>query len=123
MKVLIADDSGVMRKIIVRALNSIGITDIVEAADGNEAVTKFGQQQFELVLSDWNMPGKTGLEVLKAIRAGGSTVPVVLITTEGEKRRVLEAIEAGVSDYVVKPFEASSLAQKITRFIEAGVAQ
>ncbi len=102
---------------------SLGLNDFVEASDGNDALTKFAQEPFDLVLSDWNMPGKSGLEVLKEIRAGGSNVPVVLITTEGEKRRVLEAIQAGVSDYVIKPFEASALAEKLTKFVEAGAAR
>jgi two-component system chemotaxis response regulator CheY len=68
------------------------------------------------------MPGRTGLDVLKAIRASGSKVPVVLVTTEGGKSRVLEAIQAGVSDYVVKPFEATALAEKLNKFVVSGAA-
>ena len=92
MKVLVADDSGVMRKIIIRGLSALGITEIVEAGDGIEAIKHFQEHSFDLVLTDWNMPGKTGIEVLKEIRASGAVIPVVLITTEVEKRRVLEAI-------------------------------
>ena len=117
MKVLVADDSGVMRKIVIRALAALGVTDVVEAADGNEAILRFQEQPFDLVLTDWNMPGKTGIEVLKAIRGGGAKLPVVLITTEAEKGRVLEAIQAGVSEYVVKPFDAVTLQDKIGKFI------
>lgn len=118
-KVLVADDSGTMRKIIIRSLNAVGIKDIVEAADGTEAVALFQQQPFDMVLTDWNMPGLTGLEVLKAIRAAGSTVPVMLVTTEGEKSRVLEAVQAGVSDYLTKPFETDALRAKLEKFLGA----
>jgi len=119
MKVLVADDSGVMRKIIIRGLAALGVTEIVEAGDGNEAIKHFSEQSFDLVLTDWNMPGKTGIEVLKEIRASGATIPVVLITTETEKRRVMDAIQAGVSEYVVKPFDAATLQAKIGKFIDA----
>lgn len=115
IKVLIADDSGVMRKIIVRAANAAGIQDITEAVDGADAIEKFKEGQFDLVLTDWNMPNKSGLEVLQEIRAGGSTVPIIMVTTEGEKSNVLQAIQAGVSDYLTKPFEASALLEKIEK--------
>lgn len=118
MKVLVADDSGVMRKIVMRALSSLGINDVVEAADGVEALRHFGEHTFDLVLTDWNMPGKTGVEVLRDIRATGSKIPIVLITTEAEKTRVLEAIQAGVSEYVVKPFDAATLQAKLSKFID-----
>lgn len=116
-KVLVADDSGVMRKIVVRAVNAAGASDTVEAADGADALAKFRGAAFNLVLSDWNMPAMTGIEFLKAVREMGSKVPFVLITTETEKTRVLEAIQAGASDYIVKPFEAANLAKKLERFI------
>ena len=117
LRVLVADDSGVMRKIIIRALNALGVNEIVEAADGQEAVDKYPKSQADLVLTDWNMPGKTGLEVIQSIRAAGSTVPIIMITTESEKRRVLAAIEAGVTDYLVKPFEAEALRKKIEKHV------
>ena len=117
VKVLVADDSGTMRKIIIRSLNAVGITDIVEAADGDQACELFSTEPFDLVLTDWNMPGKSGLEVVQTIRAGGSKVPIVLITTEGEKSRVLEAIQAGVSDYLVKPFDTAALREKLEKHI------
>lgn len=122
IKVLVADDSGTMRKIIIRSLNAVGVSDIQEAADGSEAVDRFQQDTFDLVLTDWNMPGKTGLEVLKFIRGTGSKVPVVLITTEGEKTRVLEAVQAGVSDYLVKPFEADTLRAKLEKHLSLAQA-
>ncbi len=116
-RVLIADDSGTMRKIIIRSLNAIGVTEITEAADGAEALLKFHEDQFDLVLTDWNMPNKTGLDVIEGIRAAGSDVPIVMITTEAEKRRVLDAIRAGVTDYLVKPFEQTDLREKVEQFV------
>ena len=116
-KVLVADDSGVMRKIIVRALNSCGVDDIVEAIDGTEAIELFGGDGFDLVLTDWNMPNKNGLELIQEIRATGSDVPIIMITTEAEKKAVLQAIQAGVSDYLTKPFEASDLSAKIEKLV------
>jgi len=114
-RILVADDSGTMRKIIIRTLNAVGFSDIEEAADGAEAFTKFQNGQFDLVLTDWNMPNKTGLDLLKAIREVGSKVPVVMITTEGEKARVIDAMKAGVSDYLLKPFTADALKDKLEK--------
>ncbi|MCO6043799.1 response regulator [Aeoliella sp. ICT_H6.2] len=115
IKALIADDSGVMRKIIVRAATAAGISEITEAVDGADAIAKFGQEHFDLVLTDWNMPNKSGLEVIQEIRDTGSTVPIIMVTTEGEKASVLQAIQAGVSDYLTKPFEADALLAKIEK--------
>jgi len=106
-----------MRKIIIRSLNALGITDVAEADDGEAALTKFAEAPFDVVITDWNMPRKSGLEVIEGIRAGGSAVPIVMITTEAEKRKVLAAIAAGVSDYLVKPFDTDSLRSKLTKFI------
>ncbi len=119
-KVLVADDSGTMRKIIIRSLNAVNVTDITEAGNGDEAWDCFQQDTFDIVLTDWNMPGKTGLELLKCIREVNKDVPVILITTEAEKSRVLQAIQAGVSDYLVKPFEADALRAKLGKLV--GVA-
>jgi two-component system chemotaxis response regulator CheY len=119
MKVLVADDSGTMRKIIVRNLQAIGITDVTEAADGAEAVAKFKPGAFQLVLTDWNMPNKSGPDVVREIRAMDAGVPVVMVTTEAEKSRVLQAIQAGVSDYLIKPFTSETLRQKVERLCGA----
>lgn len=114
-RVLVADDSSTMRKIILRSLSAVGVPDAVEAADGDEAITIFGQQEFDMVLTDWNMPGKSGLEVIQEIRKLNTEVPIIMITTEAEKSRVLEAIQAGVSDYLVKPFAADTLREKLEK--------
>ena len=116
-KVLVADDSGVMRKILIRSLNACGVNDIVEAGDGVEALSRFSEHQFNLVLTDWNMPNKTGLEVLQSIRGAGSKVPVIMITTEAEASRVKEAIGAGVTDYLAKPFENDMLRAKLDKLV------
>jgi two-component system chemotaxis response regulator CheY len=116
MRVLLADDSGTMRTIIRRSLESLGVIGAVEAADGLQAIQLFKAGGFDLVLTDWNMPGKTGIEVAREIRTINQTVPIVMITTEAEKARVVEAIQAGVSDYLVKPFTTEVLRQKLERF-------
>ena len=113
--VLVVDDSGTMRKIIIRALNAAGLNETVEAGDGAEAMTMFQKQSCKLVLTDWNMPNKSGLELTRDIRATGSKVPILMITTESEKDRVLEAIQAGISDYLVKPFTQDQLREKLAK--------
>lgn len=118
LSVLVADDSSTMRKIIIRSLQAIGVPDATEAKDGEEAVTMFKQGGYDIVLTDWNMPGKTGLDVIREIRAVNASVPIIMITTEAEKRRVLEAIQVGVSDYIIKPFEADMLREKLKKFIK-----
>ncbi len=115
-KVLVVDDSGTMRKIITRSLNAVGFNDVVEAADGNEGLAAFQQDSFQLVMTDWNMPNKSGLELTRDIRATGSKVPILMVTTEGEKTRVIEAIQAGISGYLIKPFSADALREKLTSF-------
>ncbi len=114
-KVLVADDSSTMRTIIRRSLEALGVSDTVDAADGEEAVAKFTPGEFDLVLTDWNMPGKNGLEVIEDIRKVDANVPIVMVTTEGEKSRVMQAIQAGVSDYLVKPFDVDTLKEKLMK--------
>ena len=110
MKVLIVDDSAVMRKIVMKALMEAGHTDLVEAADGKDALSKVGD--VDVVFTDWNMPVMDGLTFVKEFRKG-SQVPVVMITTEGCQKEVLEAMKAGVNDYIVKPFTPSVLINKL----------
>lgn len=117
MKVLVADDSGVMRKIIIRALQAVGITDVIEAADGAEGWEQLQAHSVDLVLTDWNMPNVSGLEFLRKIRESGSDLPVIMVTTEAEKAKVIEAIQAGVTDYLCKPFESDELREKLEKYI------
>jgi len=114
-RVLVADDSSTMRKIIVRSLLAVGVEDTTEAADGSEAVNMFKPGSFDMVLTDWNMPGKTGLEVVQEIRKQDANIPIIMVTTEAEKERVVQAIQAGVSDYLVKPFNADTLREKLEK--------
>jgi len=118
MKVLLVDDSGVMRKIIARGLNSLWVDEVVEAADGVEALQKFGNgDSFDLILTDWNMPNMNGLELIQKIRGNGHKLPIMMITTESEKSQVLLAIQAGVNDYLVKPFDQEMLQMKLERVL------
>ena len=91
------------------------MTETTEAADGSEAVSLFKPGDFDMVLTDWNMPGKTGLEVIQEIRTQDADVPIIMITTEAEKGRVMQAIQAGVTDYLVKPFTADTLREKLNK--------
>lgn len=118
MKVLLVDDSGVMRKIIARSLNSLWIDEVIEAADGVEALEVFKDGEgFDLVLTDWNMPRMNGLELVEKIRAAGHKVPIMMVTTETEKEQVVKAIQAGVNDYLVKPFDQDMLTMKLERVL------
>jgi two-component system, chemotaxis family, chemotaxis protein CheY len=117
MKVLVVDDSGVMRKIIVRSLMAVGVTEVTEAADGQEAFNLFQAEQFDLVLTDWNMPVRNGLELITDIRATGSKTPIMMVTTEAQKSQVITAIQAGATDYLTKPFENETLRSKLDRYV------
>jgi len=115
VRALIADDSGPMRVIIRRALNALGIEEIVEARDGDEALKIFKSSSFSLVLTDYNMPHKNGLQLVKDLRELGADVPIVMVTTESERHTVIEAIQAGVSDYLIKPFDSELLKKKLEK--------
>ncbi len=113
MKTLVVDDSAVMRKVLVGALSQAGITDVEQAADGQQAVDMVAAASYDLILMDWNMPNMLGIDALKAIRAAGKTMPIIMVTTEAEKPRVLEALKAGASNYVIKPFVPATIITKI----------
>ena len=108
VRVLIADDSTTMRRIMRLSLRAAGVKDAVEAADGEEAWTLFQQQRFDLVLADWNMPGKTGLELLQAIRATDVETPVAMVSVEADGARIIEAINEGATEYFIKPLTPES---------------
>ncbi len=119
-KFLIVDDFGTMRKIVRKVLSEIGFKNVEEADDGNTALPKLKQGSesgapFNFVISDWNMPGMSGLELLKACRADDKLkhLPFVMVTAESEQSNLVAAIQAGVTDYVVKPFNAATLKEKI----------
>jgi len=117
MKVLVVDDMSTMRRIIKNVLRQIGYTSVEEAADGKEALEKLKGGGFGLVVSDWNMPVMSGIELLKAIRADAElkTLPVLMVTAEAQKENIIEAVQAGVSNYVVKPFTGDALKDKLAK--------
>ena len=115
MKVLVVDDFATMRKIVRNILKQIGFEDITEAEDGSVALRLIKSEPVGLVVSDWNMPNMSGLDLLKEIRKNPQTasLPVLMVTAEGLKENVMEAVKAGVNNYVVKPFNAEVLQEKI----------
>lgn len=119
MKALVVDDSLTIRRIVIKALGIVGINEAAEAGDGAEAVKAVAEGQFDLILMDWNMPNMTGIEALRAIRQSGNKTPVVMVTTEAEKSRVIEAIKTGANDYLIKPFSPEQLAAKVKNILGA----
>jgi two-component system chemotaxis response regulator CheY len=113
MKALVVDDSAVMRKILINVLSQVGITEVTGAADGVEAVKAVEAVDYDLVLMDWNMPNMLGIDAVRAIRANGKRMPIVMVTTEAEKSRVVEAIKAGATNYVIKPFDQAGIVSKL----------
>lgn len=118
MKVLLIDDSKTMRNIQKGILTQLGYTELEEAADGLDALSKVGAFQPELLLVDWNMPNMDGLTFVQKYRASGATAPIIMVTTEAEKARVVEAIKAGVNNYVVKPFTPDVLSERIRETLD-----
>jgi len=113
MKILLIDDSKTMRNIQKSVLAQLGHTQIEEACDGQDALSKVGAFQPDLILVDWNMPNMDGLTFVKTYRNSNKVTPLIMVTTESEKSRVIEAIKAGVNNYVVKPFTPDLLSQRI----------
>lgn len=114
MKTLIVDDSGTMRKIIINILEGAGFTDNDQAMDGQQAVDAVQKADYDLVLLDWNMPQMLGIDALKQIRSLGYKMPVIMVTTEAEKGRVMEALKSGANNYVIKPFRPDVILSKIS---------
>lgn len=115
MKILVVDDYATMRRIVRNLLSQIGHLDVEEAGDGIVALQKLRETQFGLVISDWNMEPMTGLQLLKEVRADNklSGTPFIMVTAESKTENVVAAKEAGVNNYIVKPFNADTLKQKI----------
>jgi two-component system chemotaxis response regulator CheY len=117
MKVLVVDDFATMRRIIKNVLKQIGFTNILEADDGTTALGVLKENKVDLIIADWNMPKMTGLDLLKRIRGEESTkhIPFVMVTAEAQKDNVLQAVQAGVSNYIVKPFTADAVKEKLAQ--------
>jgi len=120
MKILVVDDFSTMRRIIKNLLRDLGFTNTHEADDGNTALPMLQAGNFDFLVTDWNMPGMTGIELLKAVRADGNLVklPVLMVTAESKREQIVEAAQAGVNGYVVKPFTAVTLEEKISKIFE-----
>lgn len=116
-KVIVVDDSSVMRQIIKNNLKQLGFeqSNLVDAEDGEQALKKISEDPIDLVISDWNMPKMTGIEFLRAVRSDGGLkeLPFLMVTSEADKEKIMEAVQAGVNQYIVKPFNATQLEEKI----------
>ncbi len=120
MKVLVVDDFSTMRRIIKNILRQLGFENIVEADDGETAVGRLESERIDFVISDWNMPKMSGLELLKWVRSHDEfkDLPFLMVTAEAQKENVLEAVKAKVSNYIVKPFTAETLSEKIDKIFD-----
>ena len=120
MKILIVDDFSTMRRIIKNLLRDLGFTNTVEADDGITALPILNLGQIDFLVTDWNMPGMTGIELLRHVRADEKLkhLPVLMVTAEAKREQIIEAAQAGVNGYVVKPFTAIALKDKIEKIFE-----
>ena len=117
IKVLVVDDFATMRRIIKGVLKQLGFANIVEAEDGKMALDELQKDTFGLIVSDWNMPNMTGLDLLKAVKSDENLkkIPFIMVTAEGQKENVIEAVKAGVNNYVVKPFTPETFGVKLAK--------
>ena len=117
MTILVADDDPTCRKIVALRLRKLGEITVAEAADGNEAWAMLKHSHFDGLIVDWQMPGRNGLGIVREIRKAGVDMPLLMVTGESEKGRVVEAIRAGVTDYLIKPFDTDTLQAKLEKFV------
>ncbi|HCF06056.1 MAG: response regulator receiver protein [Desulfomicrobiaceae bacterium] len=120
MRVLIVDDFSTMRRIIKNILRQLGFNNIVEADDGTTAWEILNKDQIDFIISDWNMPNMTGIELLRKVRGSEefADLPFLMVTAEAQQENIIEAVQAKVSNYIVKPFTAETLQQKINKIFE-----
>jgi len=120
IKILIVDDFSTMRRIIKNLLRDLGFNNTAEADDGNTALPMLQHGGFDLLITDWNMPGMQGIDLLKAVRADAklATLPVLMVTAEQKREQIIEAAQAGVNGYIVKPFTAATLKEKLEKIYE-----
>jgi two-component system chemotaxis response regulator CheY len=117
MKILVVDDFATMRRIIKNILTQLGFKNIIEADDGTTALGVLKSEKIGLIVSDWNMPKMTGLDLLKAVRADSNTAntPFIMVTAEAQQDNIILAVKARVSQYIVKPFTAETLSEKLNK--------
>ncbi len=120
MRILVVDDFSTMRRIVKNLLNELGFNNIMEADDGNTALPILEKGGIDFLVTDWNMPGMAGIDLLKAVRAHLelSSLPVLMVTAEAKRDQIMEAVQAGVNGYVVKPFIADTLREKVEKVFE-----
>ena len=120
MKILVVDDFSTMRRIIKNLLRDLGFTNTVEADDGKTALPVLQAGGIDFLVTDWNMPGMTGIDLLKAVRSNPELVdlPVLMVTAEAKREQIIMAAQAGVNGYVIKPFTAATLEEKIEKIFE-----
>lgn len=120
MKILVVDDFSTMRRIIKNLLRDLGLNNVTEADDGQTALPKLKAGDFDFLITDWNMPGMTGIDLLKAVRADPklSSLPVLMVTAEAKREQIIEAAQAGVNGYIIKPFTAATLKEKLDKIFE-----
>lgn len=120
MKILVVDDMSTMRRIVKNILKQLGFSNMEEAENGQEALNKLRADSYGFVVSDWNMPVMPGIEMLRTIRADEKLkhIPVLMVTAEAQKENLIEAIQAGVNNYIVKPFTAETMQEKIGKIFK-----
>lgn len=120
INVLVVDDFATMRRIVKNSLKQIGFRSILEADDGTTALEVLKKQQIDLIISDWNMPEMSGLELLKSVRKDEATkdIPFLMVTAEAQKDNVLQALKAGVSNYIVKPFTPDAIKTRLCQILD-----
>lgn len=120
MRILVVDDFSTMRRIIKNILRQLGYTNVVEADDGTSAWEILNKEQIDFIVSDWNMPQMTGIELLRKVRSSEefASMPFLMVTAEAQQENIIEAVQAKVSNYIVKPFTAETLGQKIDKIFE-----
>lgn len=121
LKFLVVDDFSTMRRIIKNLLHDLGYSDVTEADDGKTALPMLQAGNFDFLITDWNMPGMPGLELIKAVRADArlAKMPVLMLTAEAKREQIIEAAQAGVNGYVIKPFTAETLKEKLDKILGA----
>jgi two-component system, chemotaxis family, chemotaxis protein CheY len=122
MKFLVVDDFSTMRRIIKNLLHDLGYPNVTEADDGKTALPMLQAGGFDFLITDWNMPGMPGLELIKAVRADAklAKMPVLMLTAEAKREQIIEAAQAGVNGYVIKPFTAETLKEKLDKILGGG---
>ena len=121
MKFLVVDDFSTMRRIIKNLLHDLGYPNVTEADDGKTALPMLQAGSFDFLISDWNMPGMSGLDLIKAVRSDAklAKMPVLMLTAEAKREQIIEAAQAGVNGYVIKPFTAETLKEKLDKILGA----